>query len=515
MDNKFKFYLPAEIVKSIDKSNGQEVMKFKGLASTANRDSQGEYLDPSGFDLTSFRQINWNHKGKDDPATIIGEPTKAEITPANELYIEGMLYPELPMARATFGLMKALEKSPSGNKLSLSVEGKVTKRGSNDPKNPLYNKILKSKITAVAICPVPVNGDTWVDLLSKGVSDHSEQIEEYDEDTEKAIEAAGSVTSKESVETSKDNKAKKAIMRKSDIYEQIYNKYPSIDIEKAKSVYSLIEKIATMENSEKTVSAETLTKAFDILGLASGSVDLEKAEKEKNKASEKESKSAKEKEMEADEDDNEMTEKAYGHAKEMKKSGMDKEAVKAKLIKKGYGESVVSKAITKAEESKDDDKDEEKKEMKKSFESLQDLIKSQNDTFNSKFTAIGEILKAQTEENETLKKSLDETILANTKLQEDVEKALSAPMGRKSISTKSFSERFEKSEDGSAIFNINNKADIKALKSKIENLSGINKGDGNYNAGLMRIAQDLELTKSITPEGLKTLAGYDIKVVVG
>jgi len=110
-DNKFKFFLPADIEKATS-DKGVEVMKVKGIASTANTDSQNEALSPSGMDLKDFKWINWNHHGSKDPSTIIGEPTKAEVTKSNELYIEGVLYPEVPMAKTVWGLMKAL-KSPS------------------------------------------------------------------------------------------------------------------------------------------------------------------------------------------------------------------------------------------------------------------------------------------------------------------------------------------------------------------------------------------------------------------
>lgn len=501
--SKFKFYLPAEIIKAADPSSGEEEMRFKGLASTGNEDAQGEFLDPSGFDLTSFKWINWNHLGKNDPATIIGEPTAASITPKNEFLIEGLLYNDMPMAKSVFQLMKALSNSPSGNKLSLSVEGKVLER---DPKNP--KKITKSKITAVAICPVPVNSDTWVDLITKGFSDDNDieksGNEEYDEETKKVIESAGLTIVEESASNIK-------ALRKSDIYEAIFNKYPQISEEQSKSVYNLIEKIATMTNEAKTVSEETIKKSFEILELASEEISKASTDEKVNGTTKVEAGE------EEDEDEKEMTEKAYSKAKDMKKSGDAKEAMKEKLMKKGYGEKVANKAIEKAMNEKDEEKVEEKesdKEMKKSLSTLEDLIKSQVGTFNSKFEAIGNILKSQVEENTELKKSLDAVIEENATLKKDIEKALSQPVGRKSVTTKSFSERFEKSENGKSIYNLNSKTDRSALKIKLEELSGINKGDGNFNKDLMMIAQDIELTKSVTTSALAKLDAYDIQVVM-
>lgn len=506
MDEKFKFYLPADLIKSGTDSSGQEVMKIKGIASTSDKDSQGEFLDPSGFDLTSFRWLNWNHKGKDDPATIIGEPTLATITPNNELYIEGVLYPELPMAKATFSLMKALNNSPNGNKLSLSVEGKVIQRASNDKKSPLYNRILKSKITAVALCPIPINGNTWTDLITKGVTgeDKKEDVEEeYDEDTKKAIMAAGSTITKEDVE----GVIKKPALRKSDIYDRIFTQYPSLDIEKAKSVYLLIEKIATMENEAKTVSDETIKKSFEILNLASEEISkATKPEEVITKAAD---------DTDDEEEDKEMYEKSVKAAKEFKKGGMDKEAIKAKLLKKGYGDKMVSKAIAKAEEEEDEEKEVKKSEPETLAPSVdfEALIKSQTASLDKKFQALGTILKSQSDENAELKKSLEIALEANADLKKDIEKAFAQPVGRKSVITKSFSEKFEKSSDGKYTYNISSAQDRKALQAKILDLSGINKGDGNFDQSLAKMAQDIELVKGLTPQALHRLEALDIRVM--
>jgi len=295
-NDKFHFGLPVDLIKGKN-SKGEERLLFKGRASTGSKDSQGENLDVNGFDLSEFRTVNWNH-GK-TPHLIIGEPTKAKIN-NNALDIEGELYPEMPQAVATHTLMKALKKR--GKQLYLSVEGKVLERGSNDKKHPAYNKILKSKITGVAITPNPINGETFCELIQKGYTENSEWVydtetetllkaaetgtitdqEEVDaEETEKAMtaEAGDHVTSKESVETKGDKKPLKSlegtqtkVFKKSDIYERIYEASPEISIEKAKSVYSLIEKIATMSTEKKEITDETISKAFEILNLASDEI---------------------------------------------------------------------------------------------------------------------------------------------------------------------------------------------------------------------------------------------------
>src|SRR5574343_665823 len=99
MDNNFKFWVPLDSIQKSKDENGKDVMKIGGIASTNAKDSDGEFLDPNGFDVSYFKNqgfLNWHHQAKNDPTAIIGEPTKAEIRKEG-LYIEGLLYPENPI----------------------------------------------------------------------------------------------------------------------------------------------------------------------------------------------------------------------------------------------------------------------------------------------------------------------------------------------------------------------------------------------------------------------------------
>ena len=49
--NNFNFWCPVEISKAIDEKTGEEIMLLGGIASTADEDSDGEFLDPKGFDI--------------------------------------------------------------------------------------------------------------------------------------------------------------------------------------------------------------------------------------------------------------------------------------------------------------------------------------------------------------------------------------------------------------------------------------------------------------------------------
>jgi hypothetical protein len=512
-DNKFKFGIPVDLIKGKN-SKGEERMLFKGRASTSHKDSQNESLDVNGMSLENFKIINWNHSKT--PDCIIGEPTKSIIKDGN-LDIEGELYSEMPQAISTYNLMKALKKR--GKQLYFSVEGKVTKRGSEDKNNPLYNKILKSSITAVAITPHPINSNTFCELIEKGYTDNNDWTyddeteelvkaaqakklieEDEEEETEKAMTAEGGdgATSKEDVETKDDKKPIKnlessqtKVFKKSDIYEKIYDLYPEIGIEKSKSVYSLIEKIATMSTEKKEITDETITKAFEILNLASDAIVKGKVDKDEDKSTASE----KEKEDEDEEEEKEMVKKAKDKFNEFKKEGKDKEFIKKSLVKKGYGEKVIEKAM------KEDSEEKEEKEKGISKAEITDIIKGELASFNEKFKAVNTILIAQKESSEELQKSFDSVVLENTELKKKVEDIYKTPGTRKSVNvTKSYSDKFEKSEGGEKAgrkFNLTSKTDRTNLKNHVMELSGINKGE-DFDRGLANIAQELELTGTLS-----------------
>lgn len=176
LDNDFEFYFPVDIVKGTGDDNGK--MKLAGIASTADTDRQGENLMPEGFDysyLLSDGYINWHHQMNKDPEAVIGEPTKAKIT-KDGLYIECELYPSSDMAKKAYNLTRTLATDSKKRKMGWSIEGKVIER---DPNNK--NKVLKAKITGVALTPMPISPKTFVDII-KGM----------DTDEVKVAKAAGS-----------------------------------------------------------------------------------------------------------------------------------------------------------------------------------------------------------------------------------------------------------------------------------------------------------------------------------
>jgi len=559
--DKFKVFIDADIIKS----NSEGEMRIRGIASDDSKDRQGEYLDPRTMDLSDFDTINWNHKGKDDPSAIIGEPDKSKvrITPDNKLYVEGILYNNVPMAKSTYNLMNALQKSPSGKKLGMSVEGMVLER---DPNNP--NRITKSKITGVAICPVPVNGATWTELIQKGFTEDvdliydaetlllEEQLESIDkaisiETTTNAIDNEGvdRKIEKESVEGTKKKK-KKAIkevvdnmeenitLSKAEVYEKIFNYFYINDLQKAKDIYKIISKISEMD--KKQITDETVQKALDILSLAdSNSVnedkvvteevsksieveDLEKAIKQPENSMEEKKE---DNEEEVEDENKEVIEKkqkpkfkdevkksAKADAKELTKTCSNMDEVKKSMVTMGYSEDLVSDVFIDMESESIEEKQNIYKAeiedlLKSQVEELSSVFKSQNDELSNKVNSYEELIKSSNDQLETLSKSLNTLLEENTKLNDRLKKIENTPIGSKSMLSKSFVDRFQAIEKGDSVYNIGLISDKKHLIEKAFNLGEIN-GDHE----LMQIASNLETTGQLTPRNVDKLASVGIKI---
>ncbi len=313
-EDKFSVFIPFEIEKAGDGQDRYSNMRIKGIASSPHHgsDSDGETLDPAGMDLTALLKqgnINFHHLWTKDPMAIIGEPTKAEITKDNELYIEGRLYPSSQKARDVYDLGEILEKDSETRRLGFSIEGTALTR---DPKNK--KKILKSRLTAVAITPSPKCKGTRMDIMKGELTESSYELIKAEgiegdylvdivdetgvrhtvdknfvikawtsDDLEKAMQA-GSVTGRdttnqvlgqeslkvESVDGKK--KKKKKNFSKGEMYNTIFSIFKISDTSLIKNVYSLIEDIqkGITPNMENGITQEAIDKAKDLLKKGGG-----------------------------------------------------------------------------------------------------------------------------------------------------------------------------------------------------------------------------------------------------
>ena len=275
IEEKFVFWCPLQKSEDlIDPTTGERIMRLGGIASTSDEDSDGEFLDPKGFDikpLITSGMVNWHHQAKEHPDTIIGEPSKAEIRPEG-LYLETDLYPSSKVACDVWELANTLEKDSKTRRLGYSIEGKVLKRKSNDKNSPDYKHIEKAVITGVAITHMPKNPKTFANIIKGEIDDDFNEDEEKEKkNEEKAFDAEnGAALKKESV----DSKLKVTTFTKAEVLEKLFKDIPGISIQKAEHIYLMLNKFANMKG--KQITEDDIQKAYEALGLNIESSDIEK-----------------------------------------------------------------------------------------------------------------------------------------------------------------------------------------------------------------------------------------------
>lgn len=286
--NNFNFWCPVEISKAIDENTGEELMLLGGIASTADEDSDGEFLDPKGFDIQPLLKsgmVNWHHQAKTCPGTIVGEPTKAEIRKEG-LYIETKLYPSSQVARDIWDLAKTLDTDSNTRRLGYSIEGRVINRKSDDKTSPDYKKITKAVITGVAITHQPKNPKTFANIIKGEIDDDleeeteekkidkkklSKEEEKYYEGVNMKEKSLDTNNARPLIKEEVDPKIKVTTFGKAEVMERLFNDVPGISIEKATKIFNLIKTISNMAK-RNMVTEEDITKAYDALGLSPESI---------------------------------------------------------------------------------------------------------------------------------------------------------------------------------------------------------------------------------------------------
>ena len=410
--NNFNFWCPVEISKAIDQETGEELMLLGGIASTADEDSDGEFLDPKGFDIKPLIEsgmVNWHHQAKTCPATIVGEPLKAEIKKEG-LYIETKLYPSSQVARDIWELAKTLDKDSSTRRLGYSIEGKVLERKSENRNSPDYKKITKAIITGVAITHQPKNPKTFANIIKGEIGDDfveedetkettklSKEEEKYYEETgmkEKSLDTdSGRPLIKEDV----DKKLKVTTFGKSNVMERLFQDIPGISIEKAEKVYTLIKNISTMAK-KRTVTEEDILKAYDALGLEPDA-SLVKAN---------------------DSDVNDNEEEVDETEEEVKKANTKKAMDADDKPEEEMDEVEDDEEVDETEDNDDEEEEEEKPVIKKGnifdrFERIEKAIATSHLNNTTYVKALGVMVKAC---NQTLEKAKSVIELSSAKIEE-------------------------------------------------------------------------------------------------
>ena len=439
-EQNFRFWVPLDKLEKSGKGENKK-LKIGGIASTKRRDMDGESLDPSGFDLSYFKNkgiVNWNHNKS--PDAIIGEPTSATITDEG-LYVEAELYGDNPLAKSVYSLAETLQKSSKTRRLGFSIEGKATKRDENDPTN-----VSKALITNIALTISPKNPDSIVDII-KGefTALAEEELKPYDygfdstfeveklEKIQKAVEPTDDLSGKEgniekgmeaghtsgtdnlnqpnsgaslkteSVEGNEKNqideesdedKKKTVKFTKSQAIDELMKNNSVITLEKAIQIVETLN-ILEMAKDENTanISAETIEKALTVLGIG--------------------------KEQEVD---------------DLNKGAADN-------LNKGDEGGDNSNSVV--EDDEDDDSDEDNKKVVNKMKKSLDLMASENIEM---FKGVGTLLKGIYDQNKSVIEELNEVRSENADLRKSLDEIGSMPAGqRKSITTSKPVERnFEK-----------------------------------------------------------------------
>lgn len=449
---KINFFVPLNICKATSESGG--LMEMEGVASTVDKDTDGEELNPSGYNLQPFLNngiVNWNHRSKDNPELVIGEPIEAKITKDNKLYVKVRLFPNSEKAKEVYKLAQVMEKNSSSRRLGFSIEGFPVKR---DPINE--KKILAADITGLAITPTPKNRNTFASIC-KG--EYSEPFLDDDADEgeiEKFISAESiAATTNESLEGVKIKKSKiYSLISKSlgtnnpEILTKVYN---FINNNKMANTAEEIEKaLSDLENQLKICKDATLEKAK----VSSKEHDEENGDasemKQDNHESENYQKLEDEKVVSDGDEDNEKISKA---GKECWKEGMSKSQLTEELIRKGYNLETSSKtaeSVIKEMESKKQGGDITEMSLGEIKKSQEEFFSKIEKSFEEKLSKTIDVFKkisvGLVSKNEELEEQLQIVKSENEKLS----KSLDAPLQRKSVNVpvkERFEEKIEKSQD--------------------------------------------------------------------
>jgi uncharacterized protein YunC (DUF1805 family) len=442
MENEFNFYAPVTIQKGVGEN--ADKMVIGGIASTASKDFDGEFMNPKGFDLSYFTQfgfINWAHQSNKDPLSIVGRPTKATIDhDRNQLYVEATLFKSNEKARQVYALGQILEAE--GHHLAFSIEGKVTERDSNDPR-----KVLGAKITGCAITPTPKNNDSVANII-KGLDDNDfglvkgmlsafdDEGNEEDE-FEKKEKSMGSESVAPLTPESVDGKVKNLTNNKLDKYltkgqvltilrEDLPNTSEEM-LEKTLDLIVTIEKSIIMNKPE--ISLESLNEAYEKLGISKG---VESSEDNSSASTEELSKGADESDENEDEDEDDNED----DSEEKVEKSTDvytpsEEAIEAsKEILKSVG-FTFNESVVEIEEEEEISKGIENK-PETDYSELMDLVKGQmsdlNNSFGEKFGAVATIFKG-------LESKIEASNARNAELEEKINKLGNMSQGKRSITT--------------------------------------------------------------------------------
>lgn len=177
----FHFFVPATAIEISKAGKGKDDKRWiQGIASTDNRDLQGEIVNQNGIDFTYFLKHGYlNDDHKSGPEHKVGQPTECRVTKKG-LWVKGFLFKNHKRADYYWELMHALNSSDSDRKVGFSIQGKVKRREGS--------RIAECWIQDIALTPAPINTTTWAEI-AKSLSAQKWDLTKSDDDVEEAEKA--------------------------------------------------------------------------------------------------------------------------------------------------------------------------------------------------------------------------------------------------------------------------------------------------------------------------------------
>lgn len=170
----FQFECPLTVFKSDDAASGKK-RRIAGIISTDQKDRQNETILQDGLSFDDFLSNGWfNDNHKDGITDVLGYPETVKqfaagdklpdgkMADANCTWVEGYLL-DTPKANDVWQLGQALAKT--NRRLGYSVEGEIVTR-----QGPQDSVIAKAKVRHVAITHVPVNANSYLEVLARSLS---------------------------------------------------------------------------------------------------------------------------------------------------------------------------------------------------------------------------------------------------------------------------------------------------------------------------------------------------------
>lgn len=169
---KHELYIPVDIEKSIGESEDGTRWFVRGFASTPDKDTHNEIIDPSGIKLDYFKQhgyINYEHSREDR----IGVPVNCYVDATKGMFLEAILFKDHPLAQKIWALAEDIKKTGIQRSLGFSVEGKA-RRGSGS-RADTFEELM---VTNVALTAQPANPNATWESFVKSINNMQTLAEE-------------------------------------------------------------------------------------------------------------------------------------------------------------------------------------------------------------------------------------------------------------------------------------------------------------------------------------------------